>query len=903
MKETEILRGLGKARMKMSMSKYSMGMVPEYANGMVPGYANGMVPKYANDKRKDGTDKDVGFLGEIRMPDGRDVMTEVSVGVPNTKDTFRPAITKGMHPADLNYIRETGKVPEDVYATSLRSAQNRITEGKSPFYSSEERNGYSDGTPFVKGPGTSTSDSVPAMLSKGEAVLPANTVQAVGPRNIARMIQQTNGMPPKRGLRAGEGYVLGGVFDKPVKAIKSAYSGVKSMLTPKPKVPKTPKMFKVDTGPYTEGNTKWTPPVPPKPIAPTTMPGNYERKMQGPQLRTPPPPITPAPDLGGAAERGRAQSGTMNTKDYADMPSKTGNVGRALKRGAGVLATGLEAVDIGRDMQYLDTANKIARVGEGASRVASAGLGAAAGTAIPIPILGSLIGAGAGYFAPDAVNAAYNYFTDGDNKLPSDIAEANRAPAADKSTTEPVLATDFANIWDGDRSASAAASRKAAAILSPAQQRLKELYPEANVTPEERAQYNKSIADGTATGLAQSMEANKYATSEELGRLRGVRAAQLNYPSGTGGNVMQYKTAKGDTIFSDQGPVDAMNSFAGLSQKTYKGGYRPSEEMLALIAQNEAQGNTLDGDGNYRSAATQKFADDAAISLQRHRAYEEGGHEGLTKFDTEQLIRDATLQKDRQSLRTDATDRYVSDQTLKAEVAKAEAERIVANEKEKTRVAERKEDINTKAGETALTQQIAREAKSDTAINDAFKFTDKNGKVVEDPARAQRFRAFRENRNPMIEAPDGRKDENGEPLMIPIGKLNDADLKQVNRGIFLDFLIAENQDKLQNAQWFGAEGSINKPSNISDPKAVQRLRREVRPYGDMGEGGVGFSSLKQWVPFTNSQVIDTNQGPMMEEDLIGDGQYAGEIREYIENLEKQRTARRAEARAQKLRGK
>jgi hypothetical protein len=90
-------------------------------------------------KRIDNTDKDVGFLGEIRMPDGRDVMTEMSVGMPGTKDTFRPAIIPGMHPADINYIRETGDVPEGVYATSKRHANKRKSEGKSPFYSSKEK--------------------------------------------------------------------------------------------------------------------------------------------------------------------------------------------------------------------------------------------------------------------------------------------------------------------------------------------------------------------------------------------------------------------------------------------------------------------------------------------------------------------------------------------------------------------------------------------------------------------------------------------------------------------------------------------------------------------------------------------------------------------------------------------
>ena len=81
-----------------------------------------------------GEAKERGFLGEVRLPNGRDVMTEVSIGKPGTSETYRPALTRGIHSADLNYIRETGKVPEDVYATSQRSAEKRIAEGKSPFW-------------------------------------------------------------------------------------------------------------------------------------------------------------------------------------------------------------------------------------------------------------------------------------------------------------------------------------------------------------------------------------------------------------------------------------------------------------------------------------------------------------------------------------------------------------------------------------------------------------------------------------------------------------------------------------------------------------------------------------------------------------------------------------------------
>jgi hypothetical protein len=44
------------------------------------------------------------------------------------------------------------------------------------------------GTPFVTGPGTSTSDSVPAMLSVGEAVIPASSVRRYGRNMIASII-------------------------------------------------------------------------------------------------------------------------------------------------------------------------------------------------------------------------------------------------------------------------------------------------------------------------------------------------------------------------------------------------------------------------------------------------------------------------------------------------------------------------------------------------------------------------------------------------------------------------------------------------------------------------------------------------------------------------------------------
>lgn len=61
-----------------------------------------------------------------------------------------------------------------------------------------------EGPGIVHGPGTTTSDSVNAKLSKDEAVLPAATVAALGgPDAVAELIERTNGKEPARGLRSG----------------------------------------------------------------------------------------------------------------------------------------------------------------------------------------------------------------------------------------------------------------------------------------------------------------------------------------------------------------------------------------------------------------------------------------------------------------------------------------------------------------------------------------------------------------------------------------------------------------------------------------------------------------------------------------------------------------------------
>jgi hypothetical protein len=99
------------------------------------GYAGG--GKVSLGKRIDNTEKETGFLGEIPTPRG-EYMTEMSIGEPNTDELFRPSIVPNTHPAEINYMIQTGEVPTDLYPISQRHAEKRIAEGKSPFWNEKE---------------------------------------------------------------------------------------------------------------------------------------------------------------------------------------------------------------------------------------------------------------------------------------------------------------------------------------------------------------------------------------------------------------------------------------------------------------------------------------------------------------------------------------------------------------------------------------------------------------------------------------------------------------------------------------------------------------------------------------------------------------------------------------------
>ena len=95
---------------------------------------------------------------------------------------------------------------------------------------------FSEGTAYVNGPGTSTSDSINAKLSKGEAVLPAKTVQTLGVDTVADLIEATNGKKPKTIGESVRGKFADGGVPDPKKL-----GGVQAVKGPAYTIPANPK--------------------------------------------------------------------------------------------------------------------------------------------------------------------------------------------------------------------------------------------------------------------------------------------------------------------------------------------------------------------------------------------------------------------------------------------------------------------------------------------------------------------------------------------------------------------------------------------------------------------------------------------------------------------------------------
>ena len=204
MRETEIVRGLGKARTKHNAqlakaNSYATGMVPDISNAGIKRGAGSMVSAGLGALATAKQYLDPGRAARVEAADAQTAVDKAAKDAAN-QEYWRKEEQAAAAPkvVQTEAARQQADIAARNQAYLAKAAADRAAATPP---------GYSRGTPFLHGPGTGTSDSIPANLSRGEAVLPAKTVQKVGAHNIARLIQDTNdGVAPKTGLRAGGNY-------------------------------------------------------------------------------------------------------------------------------------------------------------------------------------------------------------------------------------------------------------------------------------------------------------------------------------------------------------------------------------------------------------------------------------------------------------------------------------------------------------------------------------------------------------------------------------------------------------------------------------------------------------------------------------------------------------------------
>ena len=197
MRETQILRGLHKARAAQrssTMPRFAGGVVPDEPaptslrglGRMIAGGYNSAVSGAAQ-----GMEAVAGATKKFRP--------EPVVREPVAPAPAAPASAPSTGVGMIDRVQDT--------VQKRNALLNSLSHGMAPAVDMRR------GTASLQGPGTGTSDSIPAKLSAGEAVLPKRTVQAVGADNIAHLIKHTTGTAPARGLHQAGHYVKGAVDD------------------------------------------------------------------------------------------------------------------------------------------------------------------------------------------------------------------------------------------------------------------------------------------------------------------------------------------------------------------------------------------------------------------------------------------------------------------------------------------------------------------------------------------------------------------------------------------------------------------------------------------------------------------------------------------------------------------
>jgi len=148
--------------------------------------------------RPDGTKKDVGYFGELKTKSGNSV-TEYSFGTSdvNGKEMDIPSLVPTLTPQEKQYVLDRAEKDEplgrdaignSIYKKAVDHAKQRLKEGKSPFYSSEEAKKVSTGDEVANLLGVRTAPKTLGEL--GQTTLPLAKDQKGSAQRVTALYEQ-----------------------------------------------------------------------------------------------------------------------------------------------------------------------------------------------------------------------------------------------------------------------------------------------------------------------------------------------------------------------------------------------------------------------------------------------------------------------------------------------------------------------------------------------------------------------------------------------------------------------------------------------------------------------------------------------------------------------------------------
>lgn len=244
---------------------------------------------------------------------------------------------------------------------------------------------------LVKGAGTGTSDSNLVPMSKGEFVLPADTVKKLGVENLRDLVKQTHSPVPGQPRGLGDG---GTEYDVKFSKSKKAYNEFEE-ISKKNAYERAQRAQVNSLRPDMDAVRRAAGSGGTLPSGGVELPGSVRSVVNSALPKNP----------------------TLTAPSLETVTKPVGTALRGVAKVAPLVALGAEAYQAGRDVldPNVDTSMKVARGAESVGRLASAAVGAKAGAGLgalggpfaPVTVpAGAIVGGGLGYFAPEVVGAS-----------------------------------------------------------------------------------------------------------------------------------------------------------------------------------------------------------------------------------------------------------------------------------------------------------------------------------------------------------------------------------------------------------------------------------------------------------------------------------------------------------------